>query len=250
MSKTSEDRLGMFIMLILFGYMTYKVAIGLIATVVTDHRDPLWELIVISRLSNLIFLSLIVWFTATRLPARGSVHGFLPRFIAVAGTFAMMAVVILPTVEISATQRVVSTLLTVAGTILSIICIFRLGRSFAIAPAARSLVTTGPYAIVRHPLYAAELVAVTGGVLSVGSVAAFMLGIFWLMLQIMRARFEEEVLTGTFPEYRDYARAVPMMVPGLKARYLLAWRSSTDATQRDSEAAGLPTGKESVKAIA
>ena len=96
---------------------------------------------------------------------------------------------------------------------------------------------SGPYSIVRHPLYAAELIAVTGGVLSVGSVAAFMLGIVWLMLQIMRARFEEEVLTGTFPEYRDYARAVPMMVPGLKARYLLAWRSSTVAAQRDPEAA-------------
>jgi protein-S-isoprenylcysteine O-methyltransferase Ste14 len=37
-----------------------------------------------------------------------------------------------------------------------------LGRSFSILPESRRLVTSGPYQVVRHPLYFAEAVATLG----------------------------------------------------------------------------------------
>ena len=68
---------------------------------------------------------------------------------------------------------------------------------------------------MRHPLYAAELVAVLGIVVGSGSWYAAGIGAIWIVLQIARARFEERVLLEAFPEYADYSARVPMLVPGL-----------------------------------
>ncbi len=106
-------------------------------------------------------------------------------------------------------------MLVIVGTILSIMCLRRLGRSFSIMASARELVTRGPYGIVRHPLYCAELVTVIGVVIAHGSILALAAGGIWLGLQYQRARFEEVVLREAFPAYDDYARRVPMMIPNL-----------------------------------
>ncbi len=45
----------------------------------------------------------------------------------------------------------------VLGTTITVTALVRLGRSFGIAPAYRSLVTTGPFSIIRHPAYAGEM---------------------------------------------------------------------------------------------
>jgi protein-S-isoprenylcysteine O-methyltransferase Ste14 len=60
-------------------------------------------------------------------------------------------------------------------------------------------------------------------VLSHGSPLAFAVGALWLALQVRRAQYEESVLRQTFPEYADYARRVPMLIPGLR----LAWLEAT-----------------------
>jgi len=77
------------------------------------------------------------------------------------------------------------------------------------------LVTAGPYAIVRHPIYSAMLgmLLATGLLIShwiglVAGVAIFALGT-WI-----RVRSEEELLRGRFGgEYDAYARRVPAIVP-------------------------------------
>jgi protein-S-isoprenylcysteine O-methyltransferase Ste14 len=40
--------------------------------------------------------------------------------------------------------------------------VLSLGRSISILPQARQLVTSGPYAFVRHPLYLGEMTAMLG----------------------------------------------------------------------------------------
>jgi protein-S-isoprenylcysteine O-methyltransferase Ste14 len=91
--------------------------------------------------------------------------------------------------------------------------LLNLGRSFSIIPQARALVTTGPYAIVRHPLYLAEEIAIVGAVVQFYSPAALILLAVHIGLQLMRISFEEELLSQAFPDYGSYAGRTPRLIP-------------------------------------
>ncbi|MER9326515.1 isoprenylcysteine carboxylmethyltransferase family protein [Mesorhizobium sp. M0488] len=78
---------------------------------------------------------------------------------------------------------------------------------------ARQLVTSGPYSIIRHPLYICEAAFVLGMILSHFSVIMIALGGLQFLLQFRRAKNEEAILRQTFPEYEEYARRVPMLLP-------------------------------------
>lgn len=81
------------------------------------------------------------------------------------------------------------------------------------------VVDTGPYAIVRHPIYTGLLLAIIATVLIRGTIitlagsALIVIGIY------VKARLEEEFLRQQLGEsYAAYARRVPMLVPFLRFR--------------------------------
>jgi protein-S-isoprenylcysteine O-methyltransferase Ste14 len=90
-----------------------------------------------------------------------------------------------------------------------------LGRSFSLIPQARKLVTSGPYAIVRHPLYLVEEAAVAGVLLQYAWFAALPFLVLHVTVQIMRMQLEEKVLQKAFPEYAAYVRHTPRLIPGV-----------------------------------
>ena len=109
--------------------------------------------------------------------------------------------------------RIVSDVLILAGTVFSIVSLAWLGRRFGIRPDVRGLVTSGPYRWVRHPLYLGESGFALGWLLlrlSPLMVAVFFL---WCALQYYRILMEESALGAVFPEYEDYRRRTPRIIP-------------------------------------
>jgi protein-S-isoprenylcysteine O-methyltransferase Ste14 len=95
-----------------------------------------------------------------------------------------------------------------------------LGEHWSLAPrliAGHRLVTTGPYAIVRHPIYTGMLGMMVATGLAVSTwlslSVAMVLGWYGTVLRIRR---EERLLREAFgDEFEEYARRVPALVPRL-----------------------------------
>jgi protein-S-isoprenylcysteine O-methyltransferase Ste14 len=106
-------------------------------------------------------------------------------------------------------------LLFATGAALTVLSLSCLGRSFAILPAARAIVTRGPYRWLRHPGYAAQVLML--------SACAWMLGgglgvaLWGMLLATIAIRiFAEERVLGRDVAYREYRRRVRWrLVPGV-----------------------------------
>ena len=73
----------------------------------------------------------------------------------------------------------------------------------------------GPYALVRHPLYLGEMVAIAGVALQHLSAWALLLLALGWAFQLQRMKYEERVLFQSFPEYGDYMARTARLVPGV-----------------------------------
>ena len=85
--------------------------------------------------------------------------------------------------------------------------------SSVVAKTGHTLRTDGPYAVTRHPIYTglAGMLLGTALIDDLGRTAAvFVLGVAYLAV---KARAEERLLSGIFPEYENYRRRVPRLIP-------------------------------------
>ena len=103
-----------------------------------------------------------------------------------------------------------------AGASLLLASLFRLGSNLTPLPYPKTdatLVQTGPYRIVRHPMYAGGIVLAFGWALLVrGWLTLGYAAVLLVFLDIKSAR-EERWLTDRFPDYPDYQRRVRKLIP-------------------------------------
>jgi protein-S-isoprenylcysteine O-methyltransferase Ste14 len=99
-------------------------------------------------------------------------------------------------------------MLWLAAAVLCLWPLWSLRRSFSLEPEARTLVTTGPYRLARHPIYTVYLLMNGGILLRHLTVPIALVLVAWVVLLLLRVRYEEGVLTAAFPEYREYRRRV------------------------------------------
>jgi len=82
---------------------------------------------------------------------------------------------------------------------------FQLGRSFSVTAQAKKLVTHGLYSRIRNPIYVFGAAAMAGLFLILQRPGLWVLFVVLLVLQIVRAGKESQILEAKFgDEYRTY----------------------------------------------
>lgn len=219
---TFSDRAGLYVELAGKGILIAAFGVGsslrafAIASLLNNWStvEPLtrWTYLA-AHLTALAFMALVIATTIVRHRPVRRAEGIEPRVSALAGTFLALSLGLLPPSDISAGVSLIGVGMSAIGGLLSACVLLWLGRSFSIMAQARRLVTSGPYAFVRHPLYLTEeLMALGVMLLVVSPLAVVIVCVHWIF-QLRRMVNEERVLRGSFPEYAAYAARTPRIVP-------------------------------------
>ena len=80
------------------------------------------------------------------------------------------------------------------------------------------IIDTGPYGMVRHPIYTGLIIAILATGIAVGTWTALLGALFICFGEWQKARMEEGFLSVELGQeaYRSYRRRVPMIVPFLR----------------------------------
>lgn len=170
---------------------------------------------VLAQTAGIALIVLALVFLLLRRPAKAKAKGALPRIAAIAGTYLGVAVVWLPAQPVGLALSSLSLLLILGGVGFASFALLHLGRSFSLMAEARRLVTNGPYASMRHPLYLGEAVSMLGLTLQYLSPLALGIMALQFFFQFERMKNEEQVLTSLFPEYQAYRARTARLIPGL-----------------------------------
>lgn len=168
------------------------------------------------RLIGIVFFAqqtLVAIAYLIRRPARLVTRRLDDWLLAFAGTFA--GVLFRPDGAHPAWGIWTGVVLQLVGVAVVVTCIVTLGRSFGFAAADRGVVTRGPYAIVRHPMYASYLLLDSGYLLQSLSVRNAAVLVFGTLCNAGRALAEERLLTNN-RDYLEFRRRVRRrIIPGV-----------------------------------
>jgi protein-S-isoprenylcysteine O-methyltransferase Ste14 len=187
---------------------------------------------VLARIGLPVFLWivwLLYWVLSARSTAATKMRDNFPFRVAYWGAITLAVLLLEPLVPLGPLDaRFVApldwvgwcgTAITALGIAFSVWARVQLGRYWSsqiTLKAGHQLIRTGPYALVRHPIYTGILLGLVGTVLWLGeyrdllSLPLFVAALWW------KARREEALLMGAFiNEYADYRRHTGMLLPRL-----------------------------------
>ena len=170
----------------------------------------------VAGLLTCLFYLFLVWAYLTRTETRATSRVWAAHGAALVAT-PLPAVIPLLADDATpdASRAAVANVLLVAGLGWSLWAVRHLRRSFSILAQARAVVSSGPYRLLRHPLYVGEIVAALGLVVLAATTTALAIWLLLCLLQGYRAAREEEVLTANLPDYARYRSTTALLIPGL-----------------------------------
>jgi protein-S-isoprenylcysteine O-methyltransferase Ste14 len=117
---------------------------------------------------------------------------------------------------------ILGTVMIVMGCIVNITGRLNLGRNWANQIKnyqEHTLVQSGMYKVVRHPLYASIILMFYGACLVYRNIVSFIaVSIVFVPFMIYRARQEENLLIQRFPQYHEYKQSTGMFFPKILRR--------------------------------
>jgi len=159
---------------------------------------------------------IVLGIALTRRPPSGQDHSWLTTMAClVAYAYPYAQIIYLDIVPGSSTWPQLGDILVVVAAGVSLASLLTLGRWFGIRPALRGLAQTGPYRLVRHPLYLAYLLADVGLNCAQWNGGTLLLtAVGWASL-LYRIRAEERILAQD-AGWEAYVGAVRFrLLPGL-----------------------------------
>jgi protein-S-isoprenylcysteine O-methyltransferase Ste14 len=102
------------------------------------------------------------------------------------------------------------------GVILLAVAIFRLGSNLTAVPYPKeqgTLIETGPYRLIRHPIYCGGILIAVGWALLMHGWLTFGYAIMMLVFFDFKSRWEEEWLKAKFSGNREYQKRVRKLIP-------------------------------------
>ncbi len=97
--------------------------------------------------------------------------------------------------------------------------VYRLGRNRTPMPMPKpdsTLITTGIYSFIRHPLYASMMAMGLGWSCFWSSITALWIAAGFIIFLHAKALYEERLLRAKFSGYASYEGLVPRYFPGLR----------------------------------
>ncbi len=113
-------------------------------------------------------------------------------------------------------QTLIGALIGLAGLALGMLSFQALGRNFRVFAAPRrsgTLITTGVYSKIRHPMYIAVIAATGGYAIAFSSFYSIPLWIGCAAFYVIKAVKEEDLLSAKYPEYDEYRRRTWRFIP-------------------------------------
>ncbi len=143
--------------------------------------------------------------------------GPVQRFLMLGTSVGFLGLIVIPALDFRYQWSVVPVAAVVTGDVLFIVGFLLIARVFrentfssatvTVAEGQR-VISSGPYAIVRHPMYAGALIYLVGTPLALGSYWGLLALLFVLPFLVWRLIDEEHLLLRELPGYADYCRKV------------------------------------------
>jgi protein-S-isoprenylcysteine O-methyltransferase Ste14 len=203
------------IILSIYVVCTHLTSLGI---AVRDATPAIWlsphtMLAILSRVILALFFALQFSLICFRTMPAKKTETILPKAAALIGATFGLSFSLLTRSEPSPAVEFASALITLLGAAGALYSIFWLGRSFSIMPEARGLVMDGAYRVLRHPLYACELMMIFGISIQLQQPASTILLVGITGFLAIRIGYEEKILTECFPAYASYALQTKRLVP-------------------------------------
>ena len=178
---------------------------------------------------NLVWIGLLLLWVAASFKSHKTIRTQSPRSRLAQSAMVLAAFVLLFTprfrtsalswrfVPDSALTGLIGFILTLAGGAFAVWGRLTLGKIWSARVTIKEnhkLVRTGPYALVRHPIYAGGLLALLGTAIVVGELRGLVAVFLALTGWWFKSRLEEAVMLEHFDvEYLDYKKKVKALVP-------------------------------------